>query len=123
MDEGDMRYKMDEGNRLRIIAERRGGGGPDGAIRLGAVAEELMDRQISPRVAKFGGMAELWGQLLPAELRRHCRLEGVNAGCLSVLVDSPSYMYELQLCSRELLGQLQRECPRAQIKRIKIALG
>ena len=40
----------------------------DTAVQLGAAAEELMVRKISPRVAKFGEVTELWGHLLPAEL-------------------------------------------------------
>jgi hypothetical protein len=82
-----------------------------------------MENRISPQQARFGPIARLWNQLLPDELHRHCKIDGISGGRLKVLVDSPAYLYELQLCSSELLGELQRQCPRAQIKKIKFVVG
>jgi len=94
-----------------------------GAIRLGDVARELMDNRISPQQARFGPIAELWSQLLPDELRRHCKIAGISGGQLKVSVDLPVYKYELQLCASELLSELQQQCPRAHIKKIKFVVG
>jgi predicted nucleic acid-binding Zn ribbon protein len=93
------------------------------AVRLGDVTRELMENRISPQQARFGPIAELWNQLLPQELRRHCKIAGISGGQLKVLVDLPAYMYELQLCSSELLSEMQRQCPRANIKKIKFVVG
>jgi len=95
----------------------------DRAVRLGDVAKELMENRISPQQARFGPISELWSQLLPDELRRHCKIAGISGSQLRVLVDLPAYMYELQLCSSELLSELQRQCPRAHIKKIKLVVG
>lgn len=91
--------------------------------RLGEVVSELMEQQISPRQGRFGPVAELWSDLLPAELGLHCRLADISGGQLKVLVDSPSYMQELRLCREDLLRELQRRCPRARINQIKITIG
>jgi hypothetical protein len=40
-----------------------------------------------------------------------------------VQVDSPSYVYELQLCSSELLNELQQQCPKARLTRIKFVVA
>ncbi len=96
---------------------------PHEAVRLGDVTKDLMDNRISPQQAKFGPIAELWNRLLPEELRRHCKIAGFSAGRLKVLVDLPPHMYEMQLCSPELLSELQRQCPRANIKEIKFVVG
>ncbi len=93
------------------------------AVRLGDVTRELMENRISPQQAKFGPIAEIWNQLLPEELRRHCKIAGISGGQLKVLVDLPTYMYEMQLCSSELLSELKRQCPRAHIKKIKFVVG
>lgn len=114
---------MNGSSRLQNIAVWRREAKLDRTVQLGTVAEELMDRQILPRLVKFGDIADIWSQLLPVELGRHCRLEGVTRGQLTVLVDSSCYMYELQLCSSKLLEQLQRQCPRAQIEKIRFSLG
>jgi predicted nucleic acid-binding Zn ribbon protein len=91
--------------------------------KLGDVVEQLMDSRISPRQARFGSVTKVWGQLLPAELRSHCRITEVSDGQLKVLADSPSYVHELRLCSPELLEELARQCPRARIREIKLTVG
>lgn len=93
------------------------------AVRLGDVTRELMENRISPQQARFGPIAQIWNRLLPEELRRHCKIAGFSAGRLKVLVDLPAYMYEMQLCSSEILSELQRQCPRAHIKKIKFVVG
>jgi len=95
----------------------------DRAVRLGDVTKELMENRISPQQARFGSIPEIWNQLLPDELRRHCKIGGISGGQLKVLVDLPVYKYELQLCSSELLSELQQQCPRAHIKKIKFVVG
>ena len=95
----------------------------NGSERLGDVARELMKNRISPRQARFGSIPEVWNRLLPEQLSRHCRIQGISAGQLKVQVDSSPYQYELQLCSEEILSELQQQCPRANIKKIKFVVG
>ena len=91
--------------------------------RLGDVAQQLMNKRISPRKAKFGAVVEAWDRLLPAELLEHCIITSVSSSQLRVVADSPSYMHELRLCSGEILEQLHRQCPAANITKIKISVG
>lgn len=90
---------------------------------VGDVVRDLFERTVEPRQARFGSVEEVWGQLLPPELAGHCRVAGVSGGQLKVCVDSPAHMYELKLCSSELIGELQEQCPRAGIKKIKFVIG
>jgi len=60
--------------------------------------------------------------LLPPALRAHCRLGGVTGGSVKLVVDSASYMYELQLCKSELLMELQQLCPSARLRRIQVTM-
>lgn len=92
-------------------------------VSLSEALSELMENQISPQQIRFGLIEETWAQLLPTELCQHCRIVDVSSGSLKVLADSPSYMYELQLLSCELLKELARRCPRARIKEIKFVVG
>jgi hypothetical protein len=82
-----------------------------------------MTEQISPRQARFDAVAEVWRQALPAELCRHCEITDVTGGQLKVQVDSPSYKYELQLCGSELLEELQRQCPKVRLTKIKFVVA
>ena len=83
---------------------------PQSAIKLGDIAVKLLENRISPLQAKYGQLADAWNQLLPQQLREHCRLADFSAGRLKVTADSSAYVYELQLCSSELLKQLQQQC-------------
>jgi hypothetical protein len=82
-----------------------------------------MDNRISPQQARFSDIAEAWGRLLPAGLCGHCEIVDISGGQLAVQVDSPAYMYELQLCSSELLEELQRQCPRVRLTKIKLVVA
>jgi len=114
---------MDESGLLDRIVRRQKETKAVGAVRLGDVVGQFMEGRISPQHNKFGPVSELWSQLLPPELFQHCKLAGVNGGQLKVSVDSPVYLHELRLCGAELLNELQRHCPAARIKEIKIVIG
>ena len=91
--------------------------------RLGDSLSEVMEGRIGPQQAKYGRVAELWGQLLPEGFEQHCRIVDLSGGQLKVAVDSPSYLHELRLCSYELVKELGQQCPAAHIKKIKFVVG
>ena len=108
---------------LRNSVKRRTKRRLDRTVRLGQAVQRLMAEQISPRQARFDAVAEVWRQVLPAELCRHCEITDVSGGQLKVQVDSPSYKYELQLCGSELLEELQRQCPKVRLTKIKFVVA
>jgi hypothetical protein len=109
----------DEGRQLRKATARQ----VETAVRLGDVLGGFMEDCVSPQRSRFEMITEAWSQVLPVELYRHSRIDGVSGGRLKVLADSPSYMYELQLLSNELLEELGRRYPAARIREIKVAVG
>jgi len=94
-----------------------------GMVSIGEAARQLIENQFSQHQATFDSIEELWRQLLPAKLIQHSRIAGISGGQLKVQADSPSYMYELQLCSSWLLDELRRQCPRIRLKEIKVVLA
>ena len=82
-----------------------------------------MEKRISPQQARFSQVVEVFSRLLPAELHGHCEIIDISGGQLKVKVDSPSYMYELQLCNSELLKELKWQCPKARLTKIKFVVG
>jgi len=96
---------------------------PSGLVSISEAVKQLMENQLSPQQVVFDSIDTLWRQLLPAELAQHSRIAEISGGQLKVQVDSPSYMYELQLCSSGLLGELQQECPQVRIREIKFVLA
>jgi hypothetical protein len=114
---------MDDDERLLNATRWRKSYKAYGAANLGQVAQQLLDERISPQQARFSQINEAWSRLLPAELCGHCEIVDISGGQLEVRVDSPSYKYELQLCSSELLEELQRQCPRLRLTKIKLVVA
>ena len=114
---------MDDIERLQKTLDYRRTRPPYRAHSLGEVAQKLLTERIAPQQARFSQVDDLWRELLPAELQEHCEIVDISDGQLDVQVDSPSYVYELQLCSSELLSELQRHCPRARLTRIKFIVA
>lgn len=108
---------------LNKVVEEQRARKSDSTVRLGAAVEQFLIEQVSPKQARFGAVAEIWSQLLPEELCRHCEIVDVSGGQLKVRVDSPAYKYELQLCNSELLKELQQQCPKVRLTEIKFVFG
>lgn len=64
-----------------------------------------------------------WQQVVPPGLAPHCRIKAVVGSSLQVQVDSPAYLYELQLCRDELVQAVQGLCRRPRITNLKLTLG
>jgi len=91
--------------------------------KLSDVLAVLMDNKIAPQQERFSSAYEIWQQLLPPELSEHCRIDTISNGQLRVLVDSPSYMYQIQLCRSDILAGLKSHCPQFRITRLKLSVG
>lgn len=90
--------------------------------RMGDITNGVVAR-LTPVYERCNSVGEAWDQVLPPALRAHCRVAGVRGGCLRIVVDAASYMYELQLCKAELLKELQRLCPGTGLHRVQIGMA
>ena len=90
--------------------------------RIGKLVDTLLRESIKPGQARIDPVLETWSRIVPPGLAGHCRVRGLSHGVLRIGVDSPVYMYELQLCSQDLLEALKRCCPRSGLRRIKLSL-
>ncbi|UCE98596.1 MAG: DUF721 domain-containing protein [Planctomycetota bacterium] len=96
---------------------------PAQAAKLSSVIQELLETKISPLQTKFTLISELWTELVPLELRQHCRIVGISGDRLKVFVDSPSFASELRWYSSSLIEQIKQQCPSARIKDIRYVVG
>jgi predicted nucleic acid-binding Zn ribbon protein len=93
------------------------------AEKLGDIVNKFLEKQVLPKRATFGRLTDCWVDILPSELAEHSHIEDISAGQLIVKADAPSYKYELQLCSAEILQQLKTRCSAARIEKMKIIIG
>ena len=111
---------MGEGARIFNYPRRNKVQNPDKIAMIGEVVEQFIGQEVSPRQKRYGAVLEAWRQALPEELSRHCEIIDISGGQLTIRIDSPSYKYELHLCSSEILKELQRQCPSARLTKIKL---
>ena len=90
-----------------------------GAVRLGDSVKELMERRVLPACERYERLVGAWEVLVPADIREHVRIGEWVDGELKVFADSPSYVYEMQLRSSELLEELRRRCPGWKLRSIR----
>ena len=114
---------MNKAERQSDIVKRQKKSARNEAVKLGVAIGQLVEQRITPQQARFGLVAGLWKKLLPDELLQHSKISDISGSKMKVVVDSPLYKYELQLCSSELLNQLQQQCPQARIREIQFVVG
>ena len=78
----------------------------DSAVPLAQPLTFLMKRVLAKRLRQLGNLAKIWDDMLPRSIRDHTALESFNRGVLTVLVDSATHRYQLQML---LNGGLMRE--------------
>jgi len=113
---------LSDSDQLRNIIKQRTRH-PTQVTKLGDVMQELLENRILPLQIKFSLINELWDQLIPAELRQHCRIAGISGRRLKVLADSPSFASELRWHSQSLLKEIEQQCPKVGIKDIECVVG
>jgi hypothetical protein len=91
--------------------------------RLGELVDTIMRRSIKPNQKRINPVVEAWLSIVPPGFAPYCCVKGVVRSELRIGVNSPVYLYELQLCSQDLLKALQEKVPRAGLRRIKFMLG
>lgn len=78
------------------------------AARLGDVLLPWYERTVAKPAQKMGRIAEVWQELVPANLAARCRLIGFDRGTLKVSMTSTTARSELESCLRSgLLRSLQ----------------
>ena len=91
---------------------------------LGDAMVDLFQGNIARHHRKFGGLAEIWCQLVPARYLGRCTLSSFQKGKLVVLVDSAPHLYELkQLMLSGLEKQLLVACKAAGLTKINLKRG
>jgi len=103
--------------RLRQVKVR-----PEPDLSL-AFLRRQFEQQVAKPFRQLGPIAQLWGELLPAELVAHTKLEGLSRGELRVSVDSSSRLYELNHLLRNGVEQDLIGRHKGSLSRIRLQVG
>ena len=78
------------------------------AAHVSQPIQMLMKYRLARRVRALSRMAEIWDDVVPAEIREHTALERLDRGTLTVMVDSAAHRFRLQmLLNGGLLKEIQ----------------
>jgi hypothetical protein len=92
--------------------------------KLGVEALSFFKQCVAKRQTKLGQIAQAWATLVPETLSRHCSLEALHRGTLTVIVDSSPHLYELkQLLLAGIQQQLLMACRSAGLRKITLKAG
>jgi predicted nucleic acid-binding Zn ribbon protein len=106
---------------LRTIWHQRQSG--EQAVHLSQALSVLMKRNLGKRVNQLGKLAKIWDEVLPEPINEHTALEGFNNGVLTVMVDSASWRFELQmLLAAGLTKEIQNRFP-GTLNKIRVVPG
>ena len=97
---------------------------PVAADPLGPELVGFFKHSVAKRQAKLCQIAGCWAVLVPPTLDKHCALESLHRGTLTVLVDSSSHLYELkQLLLAGLQDQLLLACKASGLRKVSLKPG
>jgi len=94
-----------------------------GTVKLCDVLREFVDKQVFNRQGYMEAIAQVCSQVLPGDIFEHCRIDGIVGKRLKILVDSPAYIYQLQIHSSQVLNELHIQFPRIPVEKIKFILA
>lgn len=63
--------------------------------------KKMFKQEIEKPYKQLRGLAELWRELVPEDLRENARLESLQRGVLRVAVESSNHLYELDRLLRD----------------------
>lgn len=63
----------------------------------------------------------IWRNVIDAKMAQHCLLANFFDGILTVVVDSSSWLYQMNLNRKKILDELREEMP--EIKNIQFKIG
>ncbi len=79
--------------------------------------------RLAKRHKQLGDISDAWDEVIPADLHDHTALESYHRGVLTVLVDSSSHRFHLQmLLAGGLKRHLQARCS-APVNKVRLLPG
>jgi hypothetical protein len=91
--------------------------------KLGDCLLRFMQGTVEPKTEQYQALCQIWEKIVPENLKPHCRIVESEGGTVKVQADSSSFIFELRMNSRQMLRQIQNQCPALRIKNLKFIAG
>lgn len=118
---------MDTKERRRLLAEWRGGLVPlevPGPVNLSEVFQREFRRIGLSERLREATLVDSWHEVAGATLAPHCRPGAVRRGVLTVRVDHPAWLHQIQLSHKQdILREVQTRFPQLKVKDLLLRIG
>ncbi|MGA2915365.1 MAG: DciA family protein [Sedimentisphaerales bacterium] len=107
--------------RLAVIGEAGNINGPP-VGEVSPLADELalFLKKVARPAVRNVSIPDAFEQIAGEYLAQNCRIESITAGILKVKTKPGPFMFELQTKAGQIVEQLKRQCPSANIRQIRL---
>jgi hypothetical protein len=112
---------LDEDQQLKL-ASSRAKSYKKNAAHIADVIDSIM-AQKKPVQKNYNSITSVLNEMLPGYILKHCTAFETRKNTLTIKLDSPSCLYQLQLQRQQLLETITKARPSAKITNIKLKLS
>ena len=80
---------------------------------IGDIVKNIIGRMAQRQPDAQHQLEQAWTEILDDKKRAHTRLIGIRDGKVSVLVDSPAWLYQMNINKETILKKLRERIPKA----------
>ena len=88
---------------------------------IGDIVKNIIGRMAQRQPDAQHQLEQAWTEILDDKKRTHTRLVGIRDGKVSVLVDSPAWLYQMNISKDSILKKLREKVP--EVSQIQFKVG
>jgi len=85
------------------------------------IVTDVIGKLASKKIDEGSKVERIWQNIMEKDEIKHTKILGINEGKISVLVDSPAWLYQMKMKKRKILQQLMDEVP--EVKQLTFKIG
>ncbi len=89
---------------------------------LGELARTFVKQKVTPANKRTAKIMAMWPNIVTGDLAKHSKASQFVNGTLTVVVDSPPYLYQMRLVKQQFIQKLRKKGV-ASIKNIRLVIG
>jgi len=88
---------------------------------IGDIVKNIIGRMAQRQPDQQHQLEQAWTEILDDKKRTHTRLIGIRDGKVSVLVDSPAWLYQMNINKETILRKLHEKLP--EVTQVQFKVG
>ena len=89
---------------------------------VGDITRRFVNQKVTPANKRTAKIIALWPSVITGDFAKHSKASQFAGGNLTVIVDSPAYLYQMRLAKQGLIQKLKQKGV-TNIKNIRLVIG